>query len=232
MLYIIQNDPDVPPGIVGEELKLLGVDSTLAHPYLGEALPDPAQVSAAIVLGGAMGANDDASYPFLTGLKDFIRDVVKRQVPYLGICLGGQLLAAAMGAEVASNTSQELGTYSVMLTEEGSEDRLFRNIPEAFITFQWHNDSFAIPQKGVRLACSPSCHNQAFRVGPCAWGLQFHPEVDAGIVENWSSWTVETSSRTGEIIAAYREWESDYRAAARILVGNFVAVARLKDRII
>src|SRR5450631_1443191 len=141
MLYIIQSDPEVPPGIMASELERREVDFSVLHPYRGDALPDYSEVAAVIVLGGSMGANDDSEHPFLSGLKEFIRRVVERSIPYLGICLGGQLLAAALGAEVTSNSSPEQGTYSVMLTEEGSGDRLFDGISPAFISFQWHNDS-------------------------------------------------------------------------------------------
>jgi GMP synthase (glutamine-hydrolysing) len=224
MLYIIQNDPEVPPGIMASELERRGVDCTVLHPYLGDALPAFSEIAAVIVLGGAMGANDDSEHPFLSELKDFIRGVVECGIPFLGICLGGQLLAAALGAEVASNTFPEQGTYSVMLTEEGSGDRLFDGISPAFITFQWHNDSFSIPKGCVRLAFSGSCRNQAFRAGEKAWGLQFHPEVDAAIVANWSSLTAETADRTDDIVAEFRRWESEYLEIVRKLTGNFVAV--------
>lgn len=226
MLYFIQNDPDVPPGIVAGELERQGVAYVVIHPYRGEALPDLGAVTAVIVLGGAMGSNDDSAHPFLSELKEFIRGVVKHQTPYLGICLGGQLLAAALGAEVTSNTFPEQGTYSVMLTEEGTADRLFAGFSPSFITFQWHNDSFSIPPEGIRLAFSGTCHNQAFRVGTKAWGLQFHPEVNAAIVSTWSSWTAETAARTEDILAAFKEWENDYGEVARKMVENFVAVAK------
>lgn len=228
MLYIIQIDPEVPPGIMESELERLGVECTVIRLHDGETLPGLAAVGAVMVLGGAMGANDDEAYPFLTGLKEFIRTAVQREIPYLGICLGGQLLAAALGAKVTSNAFPEQGSSSVMLTEEGCSDRLFEGISQAFITFQWHNDSFAIPGEGVRLAFSGTCRNQAFRVGSRAWGLQFHPEVDAIIVGNWSSWTAETAARSAEIITSYREWEAEYREVARKMVENFVALTGLK----
>jgi len=227
MLYIIQNDPEVPPGIMESELERLGVERTVIRLHDGEALPHPAAVTAVIVLGGAMGANDDSEHPFLTELKEFIRTVVERETPYLGVCLGGQLLAAALGAEVVSNSCTEQGSYSVTLTEEGCTDRLFDGISPAFITFQWHNDSFAIPREGVRLAFSGTCPNQAFRVGSRAWGLQFHPEVNAAIVGNWSSWTAETAARTDAIVTIYRQRETEYCEVARKMVKNFVAIAKL-----
>jgi GMP synthase-like glutamine amidotransferase len=225
MLAIIQNDPEVPPGIVETELQRLGVAFTVVHPYRGEKLPDYASISAVIVLGGAMGANDDAKHPFLIDLKEYIRVLVEREIPYLGICLGGQLLAAALGAEVAANRYPEQGTVSVTLTAEALGDRLFEGLGPDFVTFQWHNDSFSIPRRGVRLAFSAACPNQAFRVGSRAWGLQFHPEVDAGIVGNWSSWTVETAARTNDFLAAYRSSEAEYCTVSRKIVENFTAIA-------
>jgi len=222
MLYIIQNDPEVPLGIIAEELERLGQEQTTVHPYRGDRFPPLSDISAVIVLGGAMGANDDAKHPFLDDLKRFIREVVGQGSPYLGICLGGQLLAAALGSEVRANSNAEKGTYSIMLTEEGLADRLFQGIDPGFISFQWHNDSFTIPPEGVWLAFTETCHSQAFRIGEKAWGLQFHPEVDPEIVRNWSSWTPETAARSGEFVNSYLEWETEYRQVARRLVTNFL----------
>ena len=222
MLYIIQNDAEVPPGLVGVELDRLGVAWTTVHPYRGKPLPRLAATRAVIMMGGAMGANDDLSYPFLTELKAFLREVAARDIPCLGICLGGQLLAASLGAAVTSGIHVEKGTYSVMLTPEGVDDRLFRGIGQEFLSFQWHNDNFAVPEGAVRLAFSPGCPNQAFRVGTRVWGVQFHPEVDERIVREWSSWTKETAARTEEFVADYRRREAGYRNVCRRLMENFL----------
>lgn len=226
MLHIIQNDPEVPPGLVGNELDQLGTVWTLVRPDLGEPLPELSATVGVICLGGAMGANDDQKHPFLTDLKAFIREVVEQMVPYLGICLGGQLLASAMGADVTSNVFGEKGTLSVSLTDAGADDRLFSGVNKEFVSFQWHDDSFAIPERGVSLAFSEVCPNQAFRVGPRAWGLQFHPEVDERIVREWSSWTTETSGRTDDFVASYRAAESEYRQVLRLLTKNFLSACK------
>lgn len=225
MLYIIQNDPEVPPGLVAEELDRLGAPWSPLHPYRNEPFPEITAATAVICLGGAMGANDDRRHPFLTPLKSFIADAVQQEVPFLGICLGGQLLAAALGAEVTSNVHIEKGTYSVTLTDAGTEDGLFRGIDREFVSFQWHNDSFAIPPGAERLAFSDACPNQAFRIGALAWGLQFHPEVDEALVRNWSSWTRETAARTESFVADYLEREAGYREVSRRLVENFLEAA-------
>lgn len=225
MLYIIQNDPEVPPGLVGEELDRLGAPWSPIHPYRNEPLPEITAATAVICLGGAMGANDDLKHPFLTPLKKFIAEMVERDKPYLGICLGGQLLAAALGAGVTSNVHVEKGTYSVALTDAGAVDRLFRGIAREFVSFQWHNDSFAIPAGAERLAFSDACPNQGFRVGARAWGVQFHPEVDETLVRNWSSWTRETAARTEAFVADYQEREAAYREVSRRLMENFLEAA-------
>jgi GMP synthase-like glutamine amidotransferase len=225
MLHIIQNDPEVPPGTISENLDDLGVLYVVHHPYSGEPLPEVRDVSALIVLGGAMGANDDVRQPFLYDLKGFIRQVVAAGVPYLGICLGGQLLAAALGAQVASNRWEELGCLPVSLTAEGLRDVLFSGLPEVFDSFQWHHDSFDIPEDGVLLASSPACPYQAFRVGSCAWGTQFHPEVTEAIIRDWCAWERSTAGRTEELVSAYRLQVNGYRAVSRQLLVNFLSCA-------
>ncbi len=228
MIHIIQNDPEVPPGLVGEELDRLGAAWRVVRPDLGEPLPEPGETRGVICLGGAMGANDDSKHPFLAELKSFLREVAARDIPYLGICLGGQLLASALGVDVTSGVHVEKGTYSVMLTPEGADDRLFRGINREFVSFQWHNDNFAVPEGAVRLASSPGCPNQAFRVGTRVWGVQFHPEVDERIVREWSSWTRETRSRTEEFVADYRRREADYRMVCHHMVKNFLEAAGIR----
>ena len=224
MLYIIQNDPEVPAGNIHNNL---AVPCRVLHPYRGEPLPRLEEVTALIVLGGAMGANDDLKYPFLTELKGLIRQTVVSGTPYLGICLGGQLLAASLGAKVASNRWEELGTLPVTLTLDGQADLLFRGISPQFHSFQWHHDSFDIPANGVLLAASPACPHQAFRVGSCAWGLQFHPEVTEKIIADWCAWDRATASRKEELLADFRQISSLYAATARRLMGNFLRFAKV-----
>lgn len=220
MLYIIQNDSQVPPGNILDELS---IPFKICHPYRGDALPDSNTISALIVMGGAMGANDDSRHPFLSDLKNLIRTTVTAKTPYLGICLGGQLLAAALGAQVVSNRWEELGTLKVSLTQEGISDGLFNGISGEFTTFQWHHDSFDIPAGGVVLATSAACPHQAFRVGECAWGLQFHPEVTEPIIRDWSAWDETTRVKTAELVAAFSHIEEKYRSTSRILIENFIS---------
>jgi GMP synthase-like glutamine amidotransferase len=220
MLHIIQNDPEVPLGNLAEHLT---VPCQLHHLYKNGQLPSLEDISGLIVLGGAMGANDDAKHPFLTGLKRLIRDVVVAGKLYLGICLGGQLLAAALGAAVVSNRWEELGTLSVQLTTEGRTDRLFQGLSDRFTSFQWHHDSFNLPHGAVLLASSPVCPHQAFRFGNSAWGLQFHPEVTDQIICDWCAWDMATQEKTEEILTEFISQRAAYSQTAMQLTKNFIA---------
>jgi GMP synthase-like glutamine amidotransferase len=227
MLHIVQNDPEVPPGTVAENLEAAGIMYCVHHPYSGDPLPELRDVSALIVLGGAMGANDNARHPFLYDLKIFIRQAVSAGIPYLGICLGGQLLAAALGARVVSNRWEELGSLPVTLTPEGRQDVLFAEVPVVFDMFQWHHDSFDIPAGGVLLASSPACRHQAFRIGSAAWGAQFHPEVTEEIIRAWCAWDPETSSRVDQLVADFHAMETSYRSTAQKILLNFLGTSGL-----
>lgn len=228
MLVIIQNDSEVPLGAFGGYLSEEGVTFRIVRPYGGEALPALEEVSAVIVLGGAMGVHDTGRHAFLAPLKGWIRDIVSREVPFLGICLGGQLLADVLGAQVVSGSPYgEKGTLHVFLTSEGEDDPLFADLPAEFVTFQWHNDSFEIPDGAIRLAYSPACPNQAFRLGGNAWGTQFHPEVDRAIVDCWARWSEETASSADRFLADFAAREDAYRTASRQILANFLQHARL-----
>ncbi len=220
MLYIIQNDPEVPPGNL---LDFISLPYRLCRADQGEPLPDTGQLTALIVLGGAMGANDDGKHPFLADLKQLIRAVVTAGKPYLGICLGGQLLAAALGAEVQSNRWEELGTLPVTRTDVAGGDQLFNGLAETFHTFQWHHDSFDLPHGAVLLASSPACPHQAFRYGDSAWGLQFHPEVTELIIRDWCAWDPATQHQTGQLTKAFTAHEGSYRRIAQTIIANFLA---------
>jgi len=222
MLHIIQNDPEVPPGNLTENLADLGVPFHLHHLYRGEALPNPADMTALIVLGGAMGANDDDRFPFLTPLKQLIRRSLELGIPYLGICLGGQLLAAASGTPVVSCRWEELGTLQVSLTHKGETDPLFTGINSPFSTFQWHHDSFDLPDGATLLAGSPACPHQAFRIGSNAWGLQFHPEVTEQIIRTWAAWDPATACRTELLVADFQAVHSAYQQTSKRMLQNFL----------
>ncbi|HEY6873181.1 MAG TPA: type 1 glutamine amidotransferase [Geobacteraceae bacterium] len=229
MLVVIQNDPEVPLGAFAGQVAEEGVPHRTVRPYAGESLPPLSGVTAALVLGGAMGVHDEDRHPFLAGVKGFVRECMARAIPFLGICLGGQLLADVLGAPVTPNACGERGSLTVRLSPEGRMDPLFAGVPEEFVTFQWHNDCFALPQGAVLLASSPACPGQAFRFGGNAYGLQFHPEVDRAIVRLWARETAETAPAAGRFLADFIVREDDYRRASRRLFDNFLQIARLRQ---
>ena len=124
---------------------------------------------------------------------------------------------------------EELGSLPVALTEEGCRDPLFAGMPVEFDTFQWHHDSFDIPDGGVLLASSTACPHQAFRVGSAAWGTQFHPEVTERIIRDWCALDRTSSARVDELLSGFRTSEAPYRAAAQSLLANFLGTAGLLD---
>ena len=228
MLLIIQNDPEVPPGNFNQTINELNIPCRIVHPYSGEALPPGREISAAIVLGGAMGVHDTVKFPFLVAVKAFIRECIQKNTPFLGVCLGGQLLADILGGRVTAKSQYgEKGFLPVFLTDAGEKDPLFAGIPHDFISFQWHNDSFEIPTGGTLLASSPACPGQTFRFGPCAWGTQFHPEADRSIVDCWARWTDETAPQADQLLSAFISTEQPYREISRRLLVNFLRSAHL-----
>ena len=226
-LFIIQNDPAVPPGIITGLLEKRRVPFRVIRPFDGEPLPIPGEAAAVIVLGGAMGVGDSDRYPFLLEVKGVIRDCHDRDIPFLGICLGGQLLAATLGGEVAANSHGEKGICRVTLTGEGVEDPLFAGIERNFVTFQWHNDSFDLPPGCLLLASSPGCPHQTVRHGACVYGVQFHPEVNAAIVKAWSDTVARKTGATHDHLADFLRAEEEYLVSSRTLLDNFLRIACL-----
>jgi GMP synthase (glutamine-hydrolysing) len=138
-----------------------------------------------IVLGGPMNVDEVDKYPNLITELKLIREAVTKEVPILGICLGSQLLAKALGAKVKKNPEKEIGWYEVSPTKEGEVDGLMTNFMKEEKIFQWHGDTFDLPHGAQLLASSPLCKNQAFRYGDNIYGFQFHLEVDKPMIERW-----------------------------------------------
>jgi GMP synthase (glutamine-hydrolysing) len=140
---------------------------------------------AVFVFGGAMHADQDAHHPWLAEETAWLRDVIARGTPVLGVCLGVQLLARAAGSSVwRMPDGPEIGWCRVELTEAGAADPVVGSLPRLFTALQWHHYTYASPAGSVELARSPAC-TQAFRLGNACWGVQFHPEVTATQLEGW-----------------------------------------------
>lgn len=140
-----------------------------------------------IILGGKMGAYEIFDYPQLQAATRWIEDAIKKEIPLLGICLGGQLIAQTLGAKVQPHHTPELGWTRIQFTEAAKRDPLLNFSPEEQYISEWHYDTFDIPQGAELLCSSDACENQAFRYGSNVYGFQFHPEVDDRLIETWLS---------------------------------------------
>ncbi len=138
-----------------------------------------------IVLGGPMNCDQTDRYPHLATEVALINEAIRMGLPVLGICLGSQLIARALGATVRKNPVKEIGWYTLNPTSDGAQDPLFSRLDATQQIFQWHGDTFDLPANAVRLASSPDCANQAFRYGENVYGLQFHLEVDEPMIRRW-----------------------------------------------
>jgi GMP synthase (glutamine-hydrolysing) len=141
--------------------------------------------AALIVLGGPMGVYEADKYPYLAAETELIETAVKNDLPLLGICLGSQLVANALGARVYPSGIKEIGWYDLTPTADAGNDPLLRHLNATEKVFQWHGDTFDLPNGAIHLASSPLCPNQAFRYGRNAYALQFHLEVDSKMIDTW-----------------------------------------------
>ena len=185
-LLVVKHVEQEGPGYIAELFSADGWEIQTADLSGGAVLPhDLDDIGGIVIMGGPMNVYDEETYPFLKEEESFIRRALIDEVPILGICLGAQLLAKTCGASVARSPKREIGWFTVAKTQEGLKDSLFRGNPQRMTVFQWHEDTFDVPDDGVLLAKGRTCMNQAFRVGHNAYGLQFHIEVTPEMLETW-----------------------------------------------
>jgi GMP synthase (glutamine-hydrolysing) len=183
-LLVLQHIACEPPAAFEDELRSRGLDVTRVELDEGDALPDWRDFPAIVVMGGPMGAYQEADHPWLADEKRLLREAVEADVPVWGVCLGAQLLASALGARVYQGDEPEVGVLPVELTSAAAEDPVFAEAPRSFPTLQWHGDSFDLPGGATLLASSPAYPHQAFRVGR-SYALQFHIEVPLELAREW-----------------------------------------------
>ena len=212
------------PGTLASYLEARGWTLESVALYEGARLPEDAQkYQAVIIMGGPMGVYDEAEYPFLRDEHRFLTRVLAQGVPLLGICLGSQLLAKALGARVYRNPHKEIGWYTVGLTPAGAADPLFAGLTSPVPVFQWHGDAFDLPAGATSLASSPLCTHQAFRYGDRVYGLLFHLELTPDIIHSWiAAFHDELTSVQGTIDAAHMVAEMPHRCVEYQQVGSRV----------
>jgi GMP synthase (glutamine-hydrolysing) len=171
-------------GLIAPALEAHGIGVDYADLYRNSApLPVPQDYAALIFMGGPMSANDPL--PYLEQELRWIEQAVRRGQPILGVCLGAQLIAKALGARVYGNPRKEIGWFEIELTADGRRDRLFAAAGEREQVFHWHGETFDLPAGALHLAHSAFCRHQAYRVGDNIYGLQFHLEVTPEMIADW-----------------------------------------------
>jgi GMP synthase-like glutamine amidotransferase len=226
------------PGTLAQRLEEAGVEWDTVEVDEGEPIPDPMGYDALLAFGGPMNVDEEDEHPWLAEEKRVIASAVRSGLPYLGVCLGGQLLARSLGATVHRGAESELGVLDVSLTEAAEHDPLFRRMPDPIPALQWHDDSFELPDGATLLATAPACRHQAFRWSEAAYGIQFHVEVAPWMADEWDGVPAYGASLDAaygpgglsrlraELVA--REHELERASAA--LGDGFVRVAR--DRLL
>jgi GMP synthase (glutamine-hydrolysing) len=182
VLFIQHSDVDR-PGLLGETLGGMGLPLEVIRPDLGQMVPDSLDGFAGLALGGGpQGAYEQGKYPYLSNECALVRSAASQGKPVIGLCLGAQLMASALGARVQPG-HREVGFFEVTLDPISQYDPLWRGVPAKFVATHWHGDVFEIPPGGMRLASSALTRNQLFRYGHALYGLQFHLEMTPGLLE-------------------------------------------------
>ncbi len=179
-LLAIQHVPWETPHRILDACGALAVHTV--RPLAGQPLPAHEEVAGAVVMGGPMNVDEVERFPALAAEREWLAEAVRRELPLLGICLGAQLLARALGAEVRPGESKELGFAAVEVS--APDDPVLGGLAPRGKALHWHGDAFDLPDGAQHLASSELTENQAFRVGS-AWGVLFHPEADFALVEAW-----------------------------------------------
>jgi len=145
--------------------------------YQGDAVPELAEIDWLIVMGGPMGIYDDSKYPWLSKEKEAIKQAIDLRKKVVGICLGAQLIAGALGERVFRNPEKEIGWFDIFLTQQGKNEPLFSEMKAVAKVFHWHGDTFNLPRNAIHVAASSACISQCFLYNNIVLGIQFHLEV-------------------------------------------------------
>jgi GMP synthase (glutamine-hydrolysing) len=197
-VLVVEHEPECPPAHLGTWLAEAGAELAVCRPWAGDEVPDRADLAsygAVLVLGGSMGAHDDATSPWLGPVKELLRAAVEADVPTLGVCLGHQLLAVALGGEVEPCASgQQVGVFDLGWVEGAVDDDLLGVVVGAASSgdrvrgLQWNSDVVtALPPGATLLAAMPGGEVQVVRFGRRAWGVQHHPEIDRAVLVSWAA---------------------------------------------
>jgi GMP synthase-like glutamine amidotransferase len=215
-ILVVEHEENAGAGLVGERILRAGHELVTVGPAARREVPlTPSGYDGVVVLGGTPGPTDDHAAGWLPRVRQLIRACLDEGTPYLGVCLGAQLLAVVAGGRVAVADRPELGLGELRLAAGAAEDPILGGLPTELSSVQWHFLEVAqLPPGSTTLCSSERCLNQAFRVGPRAWGLQFHLEASTATAQEWALEEAELSSLglSGDaIVADVRAREGDLR---------------------
>jgi GMP synthase (glutamine-hydrolysing) len=230
-ILILQNALTDPAGYLGEQLqeKAIVYDACKVEE---EALPAPNSYAAIIALGGPQHLYERKKYPYFDVEEAMIRQIVQQDIPFLGVCLGGQMLASAFNGEVKRHSETEIGFYDIPLTAEGIVDPLYAGFPGYHTTFHWHEDTFDLPEGSILLASNSITTNQAFRYGRRAYGIQYHIELTPEMLQEWMSHVDSQEEALDKdlvdaILQDSQRQFALYRAHTRLMLENFLRICDL-----
>jgi GMP synthase (glutamine-hydrolysing) len=214
-------------GTIERALDAAGHRHRYVRPYAGDAIPaNLAGVDGMVVMGGPMGVYDTDQFPWLADEMRLVNSAVAAGKPLLGVCLGSQLLAAALDAKVAPSGRHEIGWHEVTLA--GTDDPLFAGLPDKFQALHWHGDVFDLPRGATLLARSAMTPHQAFRAGKAAYGLLFHLEVTEQAIETMAATFPDDVRKGGQDPARLRDETKRYLPAldqiGAIVFGRWAAL--------
>ena len=231
-LLVVEHEAECPPGWLGEWWEADATPLDVRRPWAGDALPEDLSAHAGmVVLGGAMGADDDAKHPWLTRVKVLVRAAAADGVPVLGVCLGHQLAAVALGGAVAPNPAgQQVGVLPVGWTDAAAGDALLGPLSGPARAVQWNNDVVTeLPPGAVVLAVTAAGELQAARFAPTVWGVQWHPEAGVEIIGPWAEQDRDDAVERGVDLDRYVRDVADagdeMRRTWRGLATGFAALA-------
>jgi GMP synthase (glutamine-hydrolysing) len=194
-IHYLQHEPFEDLGTILEWAAERGHPVSATMLYKGEPLPSLSSFDMLVIMGGSMSVYEEQKHPWLANEKQFIKQAIESVKAVMGICLGAQLIASALGARVYKHTHKEIGWFPVTLTPEGIKSEMFKDWPARFPALQWHGDTFDLPANAIKTASSEGCANQAFVFGLRTLAIQFHIESTAQSVERL------LTNCEGEIIA-------------------------------
>ena len=230
MILFIKHIDIEGPETLGAFFLKQGFTLSVADLHRGAQLPaDLKGIDAVVSLGGPMNVYEEDKYPFLKDEDVFLKKVLKEKVPFLGICLGSQLLAKAAGGSVVRSPQREIGWFDITLRSHGVRDPLFAGLSPVMEVYQWHGDMCVVPPGAVHLAFSDRCPVQAFCVGTNAYGLQFHAEITDKSIDEWSSdYAPEKQAERQAMLRRYQDIKQDFIRRGEILCGNFLKIMQGK----